>query len=57
MQVPRDTLDALGIGLNGVYKVRDMIDDTIYEWRGEWNYVRFDPEVRQGHILKLEVRT
>ena len=25
----------------------------VYTWRGEWNYVRFDPDVRQGHVLKL----
>jgi hypothetical protein len=35
------------------YQVRDLLDDTVYTWRNEWNYVRFDPEVRQGHILKL----
>jgi starch synthase (maltosyl-transferring) len=38
----------------GAYLVRDLLDDTVYTWRGEWNYVRFDPEVRQGHILKIE---
>jgi starch synthase (maltosyl-transferring) len=37
------------------YQVRDLIDDVRYEWRGDWNYVRFDPGVRQGHILKLEI--
>jgi starch synthase (maltosyl-transferring) len=37
------------------YAVRDLLDDVTYTWRGEWNYVRLDPEVRQGHILKLEV--
>jgi len=31
-----------------------LADDTVYRWRGDWNYVRFDPEVRQGHVLKLE---
>jgi starch synthase (maltosyl-transferring) len=36
------------------YKVLDLVDEVVYTWRGEWNYVRFDPEVRQGHILKLE---
>ena len=45
----------LGAG-NGVYQVRDLLDGTVYTWRGEWNYVRFDPDVRQGHILKLEIR-
>jgi starch synthase (maltosyl-transferring) len=41
-------------GAGGQYLVRDLLDDTTYGWRGEWNYVRFDPEVRQGHILKLD---
>ncbi|HVH27548.1 MAG TPA: alpha-1,4-glucan--maltose-1-phosphate maltosyltransferase [Vicinamibacterales bacterium] len=36
------------------YLVRDLLDDTVYEWRGTWNYVRFDPGVRQGHMLRLE---
>jgi len=39
-----------------VYTARDLIDDAVYTWRGEWNYVRFDPGVRQGHILKLEIQ-
>jgi starch synthase (maltosyl-transferring) len=35
------------------YPVRDLLDDAVYHWRGEWNYVRFDPGVRQGHILAI----
>jgi hypothetical protein len=35
------------------YVVRDLIDDVAYHWRGAWNYVRFDPDIRQGHILCL----
>jgi starch synthase (maltosyl-transferring) len=35
------------------YQVRDLLDDVDYWWRGEWNYVRFEPGIRQGHILKL----
>ncbi len=41
---------------DGAYRVRDLLDETVYTWRGEWNYVRFDPDIRQGHILKLEIR-
>ena len=41
---------------NSAYQIRDLLDDTVYTWRGEWNYVRFDPDVRQGHILKIEIR-
>jgi starch synthase (maltosyl-transferring) len=35
------------------YTVRDLLDDAEYRWRGAWNYVRFDPDIRQGHILWL----
>jgi starch synthase (maltosyl-transferring) len=42
-----------GFGPDAAYTVRDLIDDVTYEWRGAWNYVRFDPDIRQGHILWL----
>jgi starch synthase (maltosyl-transferring) len=35
------------------YTVRDLLDDTDYTWHRGWNYVRFDPGVRQGHLLCL----
>ena len=35
------------------YAVDDLLDDVRYQWRGDWNYVRFDPDIRQGHILWL----
>jgi starch synthase (maltosyl-transferring) len=35
------------------YEVTDLLDDTAYTWHRGWNYVRFDPEVRQGHVLWL----
>jgi starch synthase (maltosyl-transferring) len=38
-----------------VYVVHDLLDDERYTWHRGWNYVRFDPAVRQGHILKLEI--
>jgi starch synthase (maltosyl-transferring) len=43
-----------GLADRDSYRVRDLLDDTVYQWRGTWNYVRFDPGVRQGHMLKLE---
>jgi starch synthase (maltosyl-transferring) len=36
-----------------VFVVRDLLDDERYTWRRGWNYVRFDPGVRQGHVLML----
>ncbi len=38
---------------DGTYVLRDLLDDILYTWRGEWNYVRLDPGVRQGHIFLL----
>jgi starch synthase (maltosyl-transferring) len=51
VQVP---LAALGVGGDQPFTAHDVLDDTIYTWRGEWNYVRFDPDIRQGHILWLQ---
>jgi starch synthase (maltosyl-transferring) len=33
------------------FVVRDLLDDTEYTWHRGLNYIRFDPEIRQGHIL------
>jgi starch synthase (maltosyl-transferring) len=33
------------------FDVVDLLSDERYTWRGEWNYVRFDPEYRVAHIL------
>jgi starch synthase (maltosyl-transferring) len=35
------------------YVVHDLLDDNFYTWHSGWNYVRFDPEIRQAHILSL----
>jgi len=42
-----------GVGPEERFTVCDLLDEVEYEWRGEWNYVRFDPEIRQGHILEF----
>jgi starch synthase (maltosyl-transferring) len=38
------------------FAAHDLLDDTTYGWRGGWNYVRFDPDVRQGHIMELKAQ-
>jgi starch synthase (maltosyl-transferring) len=53
VQVPGDLLRPHGIDPDGGFTAHDLLDGVRYRWRGEWNYVRFDPDVRQGHILKL----
>jgi starch synthase (maltosyl-transferring) len=43
-----------GVGADDVFTVRDLLDEVEYEWRGAWNYVRFDPDIRQAHILSID---
>jgi starch synthase (maltosyl-transferring) len=40
--------------VDGPYTVRDLVDDARYQWRGPWNYVRFEPSERVGHVLVIE---
>jgi starch synthase (maltosyl-transferring) len=44
-----------GIAADQQFLVHDLLDDVEYEWRGEWNYVRFDPDIRQGHIFEVRI--
>jgi starch synthase (maltosyl-transferring) len=37
-----------------VFVVRDLLDDATYAWHRGRNYVRFDPEILQGHIFKVD---
>ncbi len=37
------------------FTAHDLLDDERYTWHRGWNYVRLDPGVRQGHILKVEI--
>jgi starch synthase (maltosyl-transferring) len=39
-----------------LFTAYDLLDDTSYTWRRGSNYVRFDPDIRQGHILWLQKR-
>ena len=36
------------------YAITDVLDETRYTWRGEWNYVRLDPSERVGHIFVVD---
>jgi len=50
VQVP---LDRIGRRSDESYVVTDLLTGEEFVWRGEWNYVRFDPGVRQGHVLRI----
>ncbi|ADB40636.1 alpha-1,4-glucan--maltose-1-phosphate maltosyltransferase [Spirosoma linguale] len=45
----------LGIGNDQTYKVRDLLTEAYYTWKGESNYVELDPYVLPMHLFKIEV--
>jgi starch synthase (maltosyl-transferring) len=36
-------------------EVHDLLSEERYFWRGEWNYVRLDPQLRVAHILHVQL--
>jgi starch synthase (maltosyl-transferring) len=44
-----------GLPAGASIEVLDLISTERYYWRGEWNYVRLDPQARVGHILHVQV--
>ena len=45
----------LGIANDQEYRVRDLLTDATYTWRGEWNYVELDPYMLPMHLLRIEL--
>jgi starch synthase (maltosyl-transferring) len=45
-----------GLSPDRYVEVRDLLSNERYYWRGEWNYVRLDPEARAGHVLHVQVQ-
>jgi starch synthase (maltosyl-transferring) len=46
-------LSAWGLPSDATFEVVDLLSNERYFWRGEWNYVRLDPQGRMAHILHL----
>jgi starch synthase (maltosyl-transferring) len=44
-----------GLGPSATVEVRDLLWNERYFWRGEWNYVRLDPDARVAHILHVQL--
>ena len=47
-------LEALGLGADQPFVMRDELSGRRFMWRGEWNFVRLDPRVEVAHILVIE---
>jgi starch synthase (maltosyl-transferring) len=48
-------LAAWGATPHQTIEVHDLLSDEHYFWRGEWNYVRLDPQSRVAHILHVQL--
>ncbi|HUT69016.1 MAG TPA: alpha-1,4-glucan--maltose-1-phosphate maltosyltransferase [Dehalococcoidales bacterium] len=46
-------LNAWGFSAEQSYHVRDLLNDRLYTWRGEWNPVELDPKACPAHIFQL----
>ncbi len=46
-------LAAWGIPPHEAIEVLDLLSGERYFWRGEWNYVRLDPQGRVAHVLHV----
>ncbi len=56
--LPQETMvhvpiEQLGLGSDDTYVVEDLLTGARYTWRGARNYVRLDPAVEPGHVLRL----
>jgi starch synthase (maltosyl-transferring) len=49
-------IDAMGIAADEAYDVDDLLTGARYTWRGARNYVRLDPAVQPGHLLRVAPR-
>ena len=44
-----------GVTPHATIEVVDLLSSERYFWRGEWNYVRLDPQDRVAHILHIQL--
>ena len=48
---------AVAGGVPASYELTDLLTESTYTWRGEWNYVRLDPNWMPAHILQIKPPT
>jgi starch synthase (maltosyl-transferring) len=46
-----------GLAPHTTVEVVDLLSTERYFWRGEWNYIRLDPQDRVAHILHVQLPT
>ncbi|CAN5719631.1 alpha-1,4-glucan--maltose-1-phosphate maltosyltransferase [soil metagenome] len=48
-------LTAWALPIDGGLQVLDLLANERYYWRGEWSYVRLDPQARVAHVLHVQL--
>ena len=48
-------ITAWGLTPHATVEVVDLLSTERYFWRGEWNYIRLDPQDRVAHILHVQL--
>jgi starch synthase (maltosyl-transferring) len=51
VSVPIGDMDLAG---RDSYVAHDLLTDERFTWRGDWNFVRLEPDVRPAHIFRIE---
>jgi starch synthase (maltosyl-transferring) len=49
----RVPIDELGLPWDNEYQVHDLLSDSTYSWRGEWQYIDLNPLVQPAHIFNI----
>jgi starch synthase (maltosyl-transferring) len=44
-----------GLAPDATVEVHDLLSDDRYYWRGEWSYVRLDPQAHVAHVLHVRL--
>jgi len=47
-------IDELGIAPDAPYRMRELLSDAVYEWRGPRGFIDLDPQVAPAQIFHLE---
>ncbi len=47
-------ISEVGIKADEEFIVHDLLTDSRYVWKGEWNYVALDPHVLPFHLFRIE---
>jgi starch synthase (maltosyl-transferring) len=48
-------LHAWNLAPHATIEVHDLLSDERYYWRGEWNYVRLEPQANVAHVLHVRL--